>query len=82
LPRDVFLLVSGDTFRRKVVSAGPFARKRITIEALDEITGQIQRYLFVQLLLSTIVGVATWQHFCGSVSSTRPSRGFLRQVQI
>lgn len=60
-----FLLVSGDTFRRKVVRiAGPtFARKRITIEALDEITGQIQRYLFVQLLLSTIVGVATWLAF-------------------
>lgn len=57
-----FLLVSGDTFRRKVVRiAGPtFRQKRITIEALDEITGQIKRYLLVQLLLSAIVGVATW----------------------
>ena len=57
-----FLLVSGDTFRRKVVRiAGPtFRQKRVTIEALDEITDQIKRYLLVQLLLSGIVGIATW----------------------
>jgi predicted PurR-regulated permease PerM len=56
-----FLLVSGDTFRRKLVKiAGPgFAAKMITIQALDEITGQIQRYLLVQLLASILVGVAT-----------------------
>jgi predicted PurR-regulated permease PerM len=57
-----FLLVSGDTFRRKVVRiAGPtFRQKRITIQALDEITDQIKRYLLVQLLLSGIVGIVTW----------------------
>jgi predicted PurR-regulated permease PerM len=60
-----FLLVSGDTFRRKLVKiAGPtFTKKRITIEALDEITWQIQRYLLVQVLLSAIIGVATWLAF-------------------
>ncbi len=60
-----FLLVSGDTFRRKIVRiAGPtFKRKRITIEALDEITGQIKRYLLVQALLSGIVGLVTWLAF-------------------
>ncbi len=60
-----FLLASGDSFRRKVVRiAGPtFKQKRITIETLDEITGQIKRYLLVQLLLSCIVGVATWLAF-------------------
>lgn len=56
-----FLLTSGDAFRRKLVAlAGPtLARRRITIEALDEITAQIQRYLRVQVLVSLIVGVAT-----------------------
>ncbi len=56
-----FLLASGDSFRRKLVRlAGPtFARRKITVQALDEITQQIQRYLLTQLLISVIVGVAT-----------------------
>jgi predicted PurR-regulated permease PerM len=56
-----FLLLSGDTFRRKLVKlAGEsFAAKRITVQMLDEITGQIQRYLLVQLVASVIVGVAS-----------------------
>ncbi|HTK97083.1 MAG TPA: AI-2E family transporter [Pseudomonadales bacterium] len=60
-----FLLASGDTFRRKMASiAGPtFRKKRITVEALDEITDQIKRYLLVQLLLSVLVGFATWAAF-------------------
>ena len=60
-----FLLVSGDTFRRKMLKlAGPkLSRKRITLEALDEITEQIQRYLLVQLFTSAIVGIATWLVF-------------------
>jgi predicted PurR-regulated permease PerM len=44
-----FLLASGDTFRRK----------KITLQAMDEITDQIQRYLLTQVLLSTVVGLAT-----------------------
>ncbi|HSW08478.1 AI-2E family transporter [Aquabacterium sp.] len=57
-----FLLASGDMFRRKMVKiAGPhFSRKKITIQLLDEITQQIQRYLLVQLLISALVGLATW----------------------
>lgn len=56
-----FLLASGDTFRRKLVKiVGPtFARKKLTVQALDEITDQVQRYLRVQVLISIIVGVAT-----------------------
>ncbi len=56
-----FLMVSGDTFRRKLVKlAGPsLSSKKITLQALDEITGQIQRYLQVQLLTSALVGVLT-----------------------
>ena len=60
-----FLLLSGDTFRRKLVKiAGPtLSKKRITLQVLDEVTGQIQRYLLVQLATSLLVGVATWLAF-------------------
>jgi predicted PurR-regulated permease PerM len=60
-----FLLLSGDTFRRKLVkiAGADFAAKKITVQALDDITGQIQRYLLVQLLASIIVGLATGLSF-------------------
>jgi predicted PurR-regulated permease PerM len=60
-----FLLASGDTFRRKMVKlAGPrLSQKRITLQALDEITAQIQRYLLVQLGVSVLVGILTWLTF-------------------
>jgi predicted PurR-regulated permease PerM len=56
-----FLMVSGDTFRRKLVKiAGPsLSIKKITLQALHEITGQIQRYLQVQLFTSALVGLLT-----------------------
>ena len=60
-----FLLASGDTFRRKMVKiAGPtFGQKRLTLQALDEIDVQIQRYLMVQVFTSALVGLATWLVF-------------------
>ena len=62
-----FLMTSGDTFRRKMVSiAGPtFSKKKITIQALDEITQQIHLYLMVQIGTSVLVGVATWLAMLG-----------------
>ncbi|WP_332815001.1 AI-2E family transporter [Ramlibacter sp.] len=56
-----FLLLSGDTFRRKLVKiAGPgLSEKKLTVQALDEINVQIQRYLLVQLLASLGVGMVT-----------------------
>lgn len=56
-----FLLASGDTFRRKMVKiAGPtLAQKKLTLQALDEIDLQIQRYLLVQVFTSALVGTAT-----------------------
>jgi predicted PurR-regulated permease PerM len=56
-----FLLLSGDTFRRKLVKiAGPsLTSRKITVQALDEITQQIQRYLLVQFVTSIVVGVVT-----------------------
>ena len=60
-----FLLASGNTFRRKLVriAGSTFTKKKLTLQALDEISEQMQRYLLVQLLLSVLVGVATWAAF-------------------
>lgn len=60
-----FLMASGDTFRRKLVKiSGPtFSKKRITLQVLDQITGQVQRYLLVQVFTSFLVGIATWLAF-------------------
>ena len=57
----LFLLASGRTFRSKMVKlAGPrLSQKKITVQALDEVSVQIQRYLLVQLATSVVVGVAT-----------------------
>ena len=57
-----FLMLSGDTFRRKLIKlAGPrLSSKKVTLQALHEITVQIQRYLQVQLFISALVGVLTW----------------------
>jgi len=54
-----FLLASGTTFRRKMVKlAGPrLSQKKITVQALDEVHEQMQRYLFVQMATSVVVGV-------------------------
>jgi predicted PurR-regulated permease PerM len=61
-----FLLASGNAFRRKWVKlSGPtLSRKKITVQVMDEIGHQIQRYLGVQVLTSVIVdissGLAFW----------------------
>ena len=60
-----FVLVSGDKFRRKLVAlAGPtLTNKKITLQVLDEINGQIQRFMLVHILTSIVVGLATWLAF-------------------
>ncbi len=57
-----FLLLSDDLFKRKLVEIiGPtFARKKITVEILNQIAGQIERFLLVQIFTCAVVGVATW----------------------
>ena len=57
-----FLMASGDTFRRKMVKlAGPtLGKKRVTLEVLNQINHQIQRYMMVQLFTSVLVGITTW----------------------
>lgn len=60
-----FLMASGDSFRRKMVKlAGPtLSRKKVTLQALNQIHDQIQRYMLVQLFTSVLVGLATWLCF-------------------
>lgn len=60
-----FIMVSGNTYRRKVAKiTGPsLSNRKITLRVLDEINGQIQRYLLVQLITSIAVGVVTWLAF-------------------
>lgn len=56
-----FALTAADNFRRKLMRiAGPsLARRKVTLQVIDEINGQIQRYLLVQVLTSAIVGLTT-----------------------
>jgi predicted PurR-regulated permease PerM len=60
-----FQLVSGDLFKRKLVRiSGPtLTRKKVTVQILDEINLQIERFLLVQLFTSAVVGFASWLAF-------------------
>ena len=60
-----YLLVSGDFFKRRLITiAGPsFAAKKITVQILDEINTQIQRFLLLQVFASAVVAVGTWIAF-------------------
>ena len=56
-----FLLLSDDLFKRKLVEGIPtFARKKLTVQVLDQIADQIERFLLVQVFTSVVVGLATW----------------------
>ena len=58
-----FLLASGQHFRRKLVQfVGPSHQKE-TVNILEEINVQIQRYLLVTLVSNTLIGVCTWLAF-------------------
>lgn len=60
-----FLLASGDLFKRKLVrvSGDTLTKKKVTVQILDEINRQIERFLGVQVLTSVIVGVASFIAF-------------------
>lgn len=60
-----FLLAGGDLYRRKVVKiAGPsLTKKRITLQILEQIDRQIERFLLVQMLTSAVVAVVSWLAF-------------------
>ena len=57
-----FLLAAGDTFRRKVarIAGESLSRRRVTVEVLNEIDSQVQRYLVTLLVANILIALATW----------------------
>lgn len=57
-----FLLLSGDTYKRKLVRlTGPtLSDKKITVLILEDINHSIQRYMFMLLVTNVMVGLLTW----------------------
>jgi len=60
-----FLLLGGDTFKRKLVRlTGPtLSNKKITVQILDDINDSIQKYLFMLLVTNVLVAVLAWIGF-------------------
>jgi predicted PurR-regulated permease PerM len=60
-----FLLISGDTFRRKFIKlAGhTLSEKKISVHMLDEINKSIQRYMAMLLVTNAALAVTTWIAF-------------------
>ena len=56
-----FLLAAGDTFRRKVarMAGESLARRRVTVEVLNEIDTQVQRYMATLLVTNVLVAALT-----------------------
>jgi predicted PurR-regulated permease PerM len=74
-----FLLAAGDSFRRKVIRiAGPsLARRRVTVEILNEIHDQVQRYMLVLLTTNVLIGLATWGLFAAAGLESAGLWGFV-----
>ena len=62
-----FLLLSGDSFKRKLVRlTGPsLSNKKITVHILDDINASIQRYMFMLFMTSALVTLLSWIAFAG-----------------
>jgi predicted PurR-regulated permease PerM len=58
----LFLLAAGGTFRRKIVQlVGPtLSARRVTVEILNEIDTQVQRYLLVLLVTNVLIALGIW----------------------
>ncbi len=57
-----FLLLSGDTFKRKLVKlTGPsLTKKRITVHILEDINVSIQSYMFMLLVTNSLLALLMW----------------------
>jgi hypothetical protein len=58
-----FLLASGDLYRKKLVKIVDRSHKKITLQILEEIDRQIEKFLLVQVFTSVVVAVVTWLAF-------------------
>ena len=57
-----FLLLGGDTFKRKLVRlTGPsLSKRKITVNILDDINRSIQKYMLMLLTTNLLVGLLSW----------------------
>ena len=57
-----FLLLSGDTFKRKLVKlTGPsLTQKKITVHILEDINLSVQRYMFMLLVSNALLALLMW----------------------
>ncbi len=57
-----FFLLSGDTFRRKLVkiSGRSLSSRKITVHILDAINKSIQNYMFMLLVTNVLFGLLVW----------------------
>ncbi|MES2537914.1 MAG: AI-2E family transporter [Pseudomonadota bacterium] len=57
-----FLLLAGDTFKRKLVKiTGPsLSKKKITVHIMDDINVSIQNYMFMLLVTNLMLAVMMW----------------------
>jgi len=57
-----FLLLSGDTFKRKLVKlTGPsLSRKKVTVHILEDINTSIQNYMFMLLVTNGLLALLMW----------------------
>ena len=57
-----FLLLSGNTFKRKLVKlTGPsLSRKKVTVHILEDINTSIQNYMFMLLVTNGLLAVMMW----------------------
>jgi len=60
-----FLLLTGDTFKRKLVriAGSSKSKRKITVTILDDINRSIQRYMLMLLVTNVLVGLLTWLAF-------------------
>lgn len=60
-----FLLLSGDTFKRKLVRlTGPsLSKRKITLQVLDDINASIQKFMFMLLATNTLLALLSWLAF-------------------
>ncbi len=60
-----FLLASGDLYRRKLIGVAgtSLARRRVTLDVLQQISESVQQFLWVQIVTSAFVAAASWAAF-------------------
>jgi predicted PurR-regulated permease PerM len=60
-----FLLLGGDTFKRKLVRlTGPtLSKRKITVQILDDINASIQKYMLMLLATNLLVAASCWAVF-------------------